>query len=114
VRADGTVVLLTGAGPDLMLGVDAEAGRAEAAVALRPGDTVVLYTDGLVERRGRSLDDGLAALQRCLSRLAGRPLDRLCDELLEQMLQGTPQDDVAVAAVTLGHPARTGGGRRGR
>jgi PAS domain S-box-containing protein len=114
VRADGTVALLTGAGPDLMLGVDAEAGRAEAAVALRPGDTVVLYTDGLVERRGRSLDDGLAALQRCLSRLAGRPLDRLCDELLERMLQGTPQDDVAVAAVTLGHPARTGGGRRGR
>jgi serine phosphatase RsbU (regulator of sigma subunit) len=103
LRADGTVGLLTGAGPDLMLGVDADAGRAEAAVDLAAGDTVVLYTDGLVERRGRSLDEGLALLCDTVAALAARPLEQLCDELLERMLQGRPQDDVAVAAITLDH-----------
>jgi serine phosphatase RsbU (regulator of sigma subunit) len=111
VDAGGPVHQLGTVGPPLGAGYF---GQSSETVQLRRGSTVAFYTDGLVERRGRSLDDGLAALQRCLSRLAGRPLDRLCDELLEQMLQGTPQDDVAVAAVTLGHPARTGGGRRGR
>jgi PAS domain S-box-containing protein len=105
LRADGTVRLLTGAGPDLMLGVDAAARRAEATVALAAGDTVVLYTDGLVEQRGRSLDDGTGMLCRHLAELSDRPLDQLCDELLERMLRGTPQDDVAVAAVTLEEPA---------
>jgi serine phosphatase RsbU (regulator of sigma subunit) len=84
-----------------MLGVDARAERAEATVELAPGDTVVLYTDGLVERRGRSLDDGLALLRATVAELSDRPLEQLCDELLERMLQGRPQDDVAVAAVTL-------------
>jgi serine phosphatase RsbU (regulator of sigma subunit) len=101
LRADGTVTLLTGAVPDLMLGVDAGADRAEAAVELATGDTVVLYTDGLVERRDWSLDDGLALLCTSVAELAGRPLDELCDQVLERMLRGRPQDDVAIAAVTL-------------
>jgi serine phosphatase RsbU (regulator of sigma subunit) len=102
LRRDGTVVLLTGAGPDLMLGVDARARRAEVTAELAAGDTVVLYTDGLVEQRGRSLDEGLSELRACLGELAGRRLDQLCDDLLRRMLPGTPADDVAVAAVTLG------------
>ena len=101
LRADGTVTLLTGAGPDLMLGVDADAERAEASVELAAGDTVVLYTDGLIERRGRSLDDGLDLLRSHVAELAGRPLEQLCSELLERLLQGRPHDDVAIAAVTL-------------
>jgi serine phosphatase RsbU (regulator of sigma subunit) len=101
LRADGTVVQLDGAGPDLMLGVDARAERAEATVELAPGDTVVLYTDGLVERRGRSLDEGMALLRTVVAELSGRPLEQLCDEVLERMLRGRLQDDVAVAAVTL-------------
>jgi serine phosphatase RsbU (regulator of sigma subunit) len=102
LRRDGTVVLLTGAGPDLMLGVDPHARRAEVTAELAAGDTVVLYTDGLVEQRGRSLDEGLSELRACLGELAGRRLDQLCDDLLRRMLPGTPADDVAVAAVTLG------------
>ena len=114
LRADGTVTPLPGAGPDLMLGVDADAVRAEATVELGPGDTVVLYTDGLIERRGRSLDEGLDLLCQCLAELHGRPLEQLCDDVLERMVRGTPQDDVAVAAVTLWHdadPERRGRGR---
>jgi serine phosphatase RsbU (regulator of sigma subunit) len=100
LRADRTVTLLGGAGPDLMLGVDPGAERAEASVELAPGDTVVLYTDGLVERRGRSLDDGSALLCAAVAELSGRPPEQLCDEVLERMLRGRPQDDVAVAVVT--------------
>jgi serine phosphatase RsbU (regulator of sigma subunit) len=81
--------------------VDAGARRAETTVELAPGDTVVLYTDGLVERRGRSLDEGLDLLRDCLAEHAGHPLEQLCDEVLDRMLRGTPQDDVAIAAVTL-------------
>ena len=47
---------------DLLLGVDPDTPRHHHAIALRPGATVVLYTDGLVERRDASLDDGLGRL----------------------------------------------------
>jgi PAS domain S-box-containing protein len=104
----GEVTLLTGAGYDLMLGVDAAVSRAENTVPLRPGDTVVLYTDGLVERRGRTLDDGLDRLRACLAELAGRPLEQLCDALLDRMIEGTPQDDVALVALTLREPEDAG------
>ena len=36
-----------------------------------------------------------------LRRLAGRPLGELCDALIEGMLQGTPEDDVALVAVRI-------------
>jgi serine phosphatase RsbU (regulator of sigma subunit) len=99
--ADGTVTLLTGAGYDLMLGVDPEVERAENVVPLAPGDTVLLYTDGLVERRGSTLDRGFDRLRRHLAELAGRPLEELPDQLLDRMIDGTPQDDVALVAVAL-------------
>jgi serine phosphatase RsbU (regulator of sigma subunit) len=98
---DGSVTLLAGAGYDLMLGVDHEVQRAEHVVPLPPGATVVLYTDGLIERRGRSLDQGFDRLRRHLGELAGRTPDRLSDELLDRMLDGTPQDDVALVAMSL-------------
>ncbi len=87
---------------DLMLGVDATAGRRESVVALPPGATLLLHTDGLVERRGSTLDEDTDRLHRVLTELAGMPLEQLCDELLRRLLQGTPQDDVALVAVTVG------------
>jgi serine phosphatase RsbU (regulator of sigma subunit) len=63
---------------------------------------VLLYTDGLVERRGQDLDHGLARLQETLADLAGRELDEL-SELLARMLPAEPDDDVALVAVRL-HP----------
>ncbi|WP_369259563.1 SpoIIE family protein phosphatase [Geodermatophilus amargosae] len=87
---------------DLMLGVDAAAVRREATVDLAPGTTVLLHTDGLVERRGSTLDADTARLHRTLAELAGAPLPALCDELLARLVQGTPQDDVALVAVSVG------------
>jgi serine phosphatase RsbU (regulator of sigma subunit) len=105
LHPDGTVAILGGRYGDLMLGVDPAAGRLESVVTLEPGTTVLLYTDGLVERHGRTLDDGMARLVTQLRRLAGRPLDELCDALIEGMLQGTPEDDVALVAVRVGGSA---------
>jgi len=105
LTADGHVAVLGGRVGDLMLGVDATAERAESTVDLLPGSTVLLYTDGLVERRGSTLDEGMARLTAAVRALTGRSLDELCDALLERMLEGTPQDDVALVAVRVAAPA---------
>jgi GAF domain-containing protein/anti-sigma regulatory factor (Ser/Thr protein kinase) len=60
------------------------------------GSTILLYTDGLVERRGRSIDDGLEQLAT-IARGAG-DLEALCTTLVEQMVPGAAPDDVAIAA----------------
>jgi serine phosphatase RsbU (regulator of sigma subunit) len=109
LAADGTVTVLGAAMGDLLLGVDATAGRTESVVRVPLGATVLLHTDGLVERRDSSLDEGMAALARHLGELTGSPLDALCDGLLKRMLRGIPQDDVALVAVRLDdHPKAAG------
>jgi sigma-B regulation protein RsbU (phosphoserine phosphatase) len=95
--ADGAVTVLRRP-TDLLLGVSAGAPRADHTVTLFPGDTVLLYTDGLVERRGSTLDEGTAWLEQTLTALVGQPLEHLCDALLEGMAGAVP-DDVAVLAV---------------
>jgi serine phosphatase RsbU (regulator of sigma subunit) len=89
---------------DLMLGIDPAARRTESVVTLRPGSVVLLYSDGLVERRGSTIDEGTDRLVQNLRELAHRPLDHLCDALLRRMLHGTPEDDVALVAVRIDPP----------
>jgi serine phosphatase RsbU (regulator of sigma subunit) len=101
VRADGSVTVLGGQLGDLLLGVDSRAQRAEEETTLEPGATVLLYTDGLVERRGSVLDEGMDRLVHHVRELAPRPLEDLCDALLDRMLEGTPRDDVALVAIRL-------------
>ena len=103
INPDGTVYPLTGLRPDLLLGVRPDTRRREHEVVLDRDSVVVLYTDGLVERRDQDLDAGLQRLQDTLEELAGRDLDELCDELLARMLPDEPDDDVAIVAVRL-HP----------
>jgi len=102
---DGAVTPLEAEEADLLLGLDPSTPRLESAVTLEPGATVLLYTDGLVERRGQSLGEGLAQLRSTLTELAGAgpSLDELCDQLLRRMLPEHPDDDVALVAVRL-HP----------
>jgi serine phosphatase RsbU (regulator of sigma subunit) len=101
LHPDGTIAILGEGIGDLMLGVDPTAERPESVLTLAPGTTVLLYTDGLVERRDSTLDEGIARLVAQLRTLAGRPLGELCDALLEGMLRGTPQDDVALVALRI-------------
>ncbi|TFV89491.1 GAF domain-containing SpoIIE family protein phosphatase [Blastococcus sp. CT_GayMR16] len=99
VTADGRVRLLTAERTDLLLGVDPDAPRRESLVTLDPDAVLLLYTDGLVERRDQDLDHGLDRLRRTLADLAGWDLEEMCDELLARMVPASPDDDVAVIAV---------------
>ena len=81
--------------------MDPGATRTDHSVTLHPGDTLVLYTDGLVERRDATLDDGLARLVEVGATLAGLPVEQLCDALLTE-LAPDHADDVALLAVRTG------------
>ncbi|MET7703777.1 MULTISPECIES: ATP-binding SpoIIE family protein phosphatase [unclassified Streptomyces] len=80
--------------------------HASGSVALGPGSTAVLYTDGLVERRDADLDEGIAALARALSGATGTP-QVVCDRLVRSAGVTADHDD-DVAVLVLQHPARTG------
>ena len=80
---------------NLLLGVDPDARRTEHVVPLHPGDTLLLYTDGLVERRDATLDDGLDRLLAAATELAAESVDTLADELLVR-LAPEADDDVAL------------------
>ncbi|HYH26221.1 MAG TPA: SpoIIE family protein phosphatase [Blastococcus sp.] len=101
VTPGGNVEELTEWHGDLMLGVDATTRRREFVVTLDRGSTVLLYTDGLVERRDSDLDEGIDRLRKALVELAGLPLEELLDELVERLVHGHPEDDVALVAVRL-------------
>jgi serine phosphatase RsbU (regulator of sigma subunit) len=106
IGPDGAVRLLGGPSGDLLLGVDPEGARSEPVVSVETGTTLFLYTDGLVERRDRSIDEGLDRLVELLGELADRPLEELCDAVLDRMLPATPQDDVALLALRVGPSGR--------
>jgi PAS domain S-box-containing protein len=101
VNPDGTVAELASWSGDLLLGVDAGVTRHEQVVTLDRGATVLLYTDGLIERRDADLDAGLERLREALADLADLPLQELLDEVLDRLVHGRPEDDVALVAVRL-------------
>jgi serine phosphatase RsbU (regulator of sigma subunit) len=103
LHTDGRVEALAAERPELMLGVDPAASRSESVLTVRRGTTLLLYTDGLVERRDCDVDTGVARLRRHLAALTGLPLEQLADALLARMLPATPQDDVALVAICV-HP----------
>ena len=99
--ADGRPVLLHSE-PDLLLGLDATTSRHDHTHVLEPGSTALLFTDGLFERRGTSLDEGMAWLAEVAEQGSHLDLEPLCDLLIEQV-RGIGEDDVALLAVRL-HP----------
>ena len=81
------------------LGVPPPDGRRSASCRLEPGSLLLLYTDGLVERRGASITIGLDRLASVAS-TAGSDPERACDRVVSTMLQDEgPADDVALLAV---------------
>ena len=98
IGPDGAANYLPSA-PNPPLGVFETDGHVELSAKLAPGSTIVLYTDGLVEERGVSIDQGLDALRLAASQDICHP-DELCDRLVDAMLAIHPaNDDIAVLAL---------------
>lgn len=96
--ADGTVTAIDGRG-SLPVGVSPNAHYEAATLELAPNTTLLLYTDGLVERRGETLEDGIARLERVLAS-APESLEALCDHVIETAAPDPERaDDIAVLAL---------------
>ena len=82
----------------------------EATVTLEPGSVLLLYTDGLVERRGVSIDEGLEALAQAARDAAqSKDLEELTSRILDAMHKGEAlQDDTALLTMQV-TAARTAG-----
>ena len=89
-----TRLIRTPIGPPLGTGVG---GYEQATVDLLPGQTLLLYTDGLVERRGEDIDLSLARLASIAFPPAG-DLDRLLQAVLDALASPASDDDIAVLA----------------
>ena len=80
-----------------LLGVRADR-PADMHFVVPPGATLVLYTDGLIERRDVDIDEGLRALAGAAGRV-DRDLNRFCERLLTELAPTEINDDVAVLAL---------------
>ena len=97
LRADGTTEALAhGLGPPLAV-ADTPCARPLGTARLSRGDTLVLYTDGLVEHRGEALDRGIARLAQALVRHHHLGVEPLADQLLAELpIQSRLRDDIAL------------------
>jgi serine/threonine-protein kinase RsbW len=80
--------------------------RTQAKTVLPPGSRLLLYTDGLIERRGRSLDAGFALLAKAFELRAGAPLPNLTREIAGTLVGAAHPDDVCLLCVALGAEKR--------
>jgi serine phosphatase RsbU (regulator of sigma subunit) len=97
-RADGRVEVLDTT-PETLLGTDAGPARSDHEVLVGPGDTLVFYTDGLVEHGRTPIDVGVDRLRRLVEELGPLDVDQLCDALLDRIVRHRPDDDIALVAV---------------
>ncbi|WP_432484945.1 SpoIIE family protein phosphatase [Kineococcus esterisolvens] len=96
---DGSVRLLEGPVHDLLLGIDAHQVRHEHELLLEPGSTLLLYTDGLVERRDQPVDVGVRLLGDAVAQLPDLDVEEVCDAVLARLVPAGAEDDVALLAV---------------
>ncbi|WP_405674739.1 PP2C family protein-serine/threonine phosphatase [Streptomyces canus] len=76
--------------------------RPQAGLSYTRGDTLVLYTDGLIERRGEDIDTGLTRLTDALARYSTLQVEEIADALLDDLgVTGGSWDDIALVVVRL-------------
>jgi hypothetical protein len=83
------------------LGVQPATEPGPGSTTLEPGDLVVLYTDGVIERRGEDLSVGLERLRSAAEDLRDLDPDDLCDALVAALTPDVQPDDVALVAIRL-------------
>ena len=97
ITAPGQPTQIVKIDPDLPVGAYRGSPRHNTRVRLDPGGCLFLYTDGLIERRGRLPADGLNILVGALS---SAPADTLCTMAMAALIgDQAATDDVAVLAV---------------
>jgi anti-sigma regulatory factor (Ser/Thr protein kinase) len=78
------------------------AEREEVELQLEPGSTLLLYTDGLVQRRGQPLDDGLERLERAAAGLGKGPVPAaICEALAAKLVDHAQSDDAVLLVARL-------------
>ncbi|MFJ9732560.1 PP2C family protein-serine/threonine phosphatase [Streptomyces sp. NPDC101171] len=102
LHPDGTCTLLDQA-TDPPLGARPEhVPRPQATATYTPGDTLILYTDGLIERRGEDIDAGLSRLISTLAACTAFGAEHLADALLARLdVASGADDDIALVVVRL-------------
>ncbi|WP_030437360.1 PP2C family protein-serine/threonine phosphatase [Actinoplanes subtropicus] len=82
---------------DPPLGIDiTRQPRRTTTVALPPGAVLAFYTDGLIERRGELIDDGIERLAQAIT---PAPAEQLCEKVMTTVGLDEPTDDVALLVV---------------
>jgi serine phosphatase RsbU (regulator of sigma subunit) len=106
IQASGEARLLRG-DPGPPLGVSDMAEYVDRAAQIPPGGSVLLYTDGLVERRSSSISEGLARLESI--RMPSSDPESMCDHVLAALLgyDSPASDDVTVLALQPSPPYET-------
>ena len=110
LHPDGRVQLLD-TPPETLLGAESANHRTDHEYQVRPGQTLLFYTDGLVEHGRTHIDEGIRRLTRLLEELGDLSVDALCDRLLERIVRHRSDDDIAIVAVRC-HPEHRGAASR--
>ena len=98
VDADGRARILPE--PDgVMLGLGAGLERQDAVEPIGRGSILLLYSDGLVERRDEAIDDGFERLKAAAVRHRELPVEEFTDAVIADLAEGTQTDDIAVLVV---------------
>ena len=121
VAADGTCQRLSGSQSPPLGSVSVSSPHSETTFSLQAGSMIIMYSDGLVERRRERLDIGISRLEAVCAELVGDPIDIVADEIVRRMTaQSAPEDDVVVACfrftpalarferATVVHPSQVG------
>jgi PAS domain S-box-containing protein len=80
-------------GHSVPLAVHRTGPRPQAARPMSAGSTLLLYTDGLVERRDRSIDDQIDRVAEVLSETIDLPVESVADEILTRLAPAAGYDD---------------------
>jgi PAS domain S-box-containing protein len=102
-------------GSGVLLGIHDAPERESATIDLQPGDTLVLFTDGLFERRGEPLTDGLARLAVVAAGLRTADPEKLCQGIVDELLppgEGR-SDDMAILVARVAPVAPVAGASMG-
>jgi serine phosphatase RsbU (regulator of sigma subunit) len=98
LQANGEVrVLMTT--PERLLGTESVHARSDHQALIGPGDTLIFYTDGLVEHGRIGIDEGIDRLTQVVGELGDLTVDKVCDELLNRIVPHRTDDDIAIIAV---------------